>query len=1009
MNVRFFMKSIFLLLYTFSITGLFSQQSDLNANHTSAYNHAIQLYNNKAYAAAQKTFKEVVIKNNNTSYLTSDADYYAAMCAIKLNQTEAEKMVLNFVKNHPNSNKKEQAFLTIGNYYFANKKAAYALKWYSKVNFEGLSLAEQDELNFKTGYALLITGNLNLAKNHFLPLINNPNYGNQSKYYYGFISYKQGDYDTAEEHLAEIEESGSSENDVTYFLLDISFKAGKFEKCIETGKNIISKASRKEKSEISKIIGESYFNLKKYAEAIPYLKTYKGKRGKWNNTDYYQLGYAFYKQNDFENAVTYFNKIIGEKNTVSQNAYYHLAKSYLHLEKKSEALNAFKSASEMDFDAKIKEDASLNYAKLSYEEGNPYKSVAVVLQEFLATYPKSSHYQEINKLIITSYLYQQDYKGALTYLAKKKTDKNKALSKEISFYRGIQLFNQNKLQESYSFFTNATQSSDAAIKASALFWKAETDFQRSNFKKALNGFIQFKKTTNASKTAVFNQVDYHIAYSYFKLKEHANAADFYSKFLSKKGNDSSLNEDASIRLADCYFVTKRYPEAIKAYQGIIINGGIGADYAHYQKAISYGFIEENDQKISGLLTLINEYTTTSLQDDALFQLANTYVAIKENEKAHKTYNQLLKNHARSSYISKTLLRQGLLHYNDNQHQKALEKYKQIVTSYPNTNEAKEAVSNARNVYIDIGDVDAYARWVKTISFVNVTDADVDNTMYEAAENKFLENNTEKAIDGFTKYVARFPEGLHALKANFYAAQLLTKIQQPEKALSYYQFVIAKNQSEFSEESLNKLAQIYLEKEDWAQATPLLVRLEQEANYPQNTLFAQSNLMKGYYQSDQFKKAVLYAEKVLKKENLSERLRSDANIIIARSAFKTNDLTTAETYYSAVEKTAQGEMKAETLYYNAYFKNQQKKFTASNKVVQNLIANYSSYKYWGVKSYVIMAKNQYGLKDAYQATYILENIIKNFTQFQDVITEAERALKDIQTKEAKTNDSVTPKN
>jgi hypothetical protein len=57
----------------------------------------------------------------------------------------------------------------------------------------------------------------------------------------------------------------------------------------------------------------------------------------------------------------------------------------------------------------------------------------------------------------------------------------------------------------------------------------------------------------------------------------------------------------------------------------------------------------------------------------------------------------------------------------------------------------------------------------------------------------------------------------------------------------------------------------------------------------------------------------------------------------------------------------------------------------------------------------MAKNHYGLKDAYQATYILENIIKNFTQFQDVITEAQRELKDIQTKEAKTNDSVTPKN
>ena len=57
----------------------------------------------------------------------------------------------------------------------------------------------------------------------------------------------------------------------------------------------------------------------------------------------------------------------------------------------------------------------------------------------------------------------------------------------------------------------------------------------------------------------------------------------------------------------------------------------------------------------------------------------------------------------------------------------------------------------------------------------------------------------------------------------------------------------------------------------------------------------------------------------------------------------------------------------------------------------------------------MAKNYDALNDAYQATYILENIIKNFTQFEDVIQDAKRELSNIQTKEAKTNESVTPNN
>jgi TolA-binding protein len=41
-------------------------------------------------------------------------------------------------------------------------------------------------------------------------------------------------------------------------------------------------------------------------------------RKKWNNTDYYQLGYAYYKQNDFENAISQFNKIINGKDFSSK-------------------------------------------------------------------------------------------------------------------------------------------------------------------------------------------------------------------------------------------------------------------------------------------------------------------------------------------------------------------------------------------------------------------------------------------------------------------------------------------------------------------------------------------------------------------------------------------------------------------------------------------------------------------------------------------------------------------
>ena len=169
------------------------------------------------------------------------------MCAIKLNQTNADKKVTRFVNNYPSSTKKDRAYFNVGNYYFANKKAAYALKWYSKVNLEALSLANKKEINFKMGYAFLSTRNLDLAKNKFVLLINDPKYGNDSRYYFGYISYKQEDYEIAEKTLEEIADDEAYKSEVTYYLLDISFKAGRFEKCIEVG----TKTTRKCKTQRS--------------------------------------------------------------------------------------------------------------------------------------------------------------------------------------------------------------------------------------------------------------------------------------------------------------------------------------------------------------------------------------------------------------------------------------------------------------------------------------------------------------------------------------------------------------------------------------------------------------------------------------------------------------------------------------------------------------------------------------------------------------------------------------
>ena len=324
---------LFFLLVFVKTNPLLAQKSSIYTNNLKEYDRAVSLFKDNQYASAQFLFEKVKAETQDEE-IKSDCAYYDASCAVRLGHANADVLMESFLENYPTSSKSNQAYVEVAHFYFNEKNYQESLRWFEKVDESQLSTADRDRFNFQKGYSFFSSKNKKEATTYFNKVLKSEVYGSQAKYYLGFMAYEGDNYQEANKYFDAVSGDEKYAEKLSYYQADMNFKSGNFEKAIELGQKAMGKSTPAEKSELNKIIGESYFNLKKYNEAIPFLVAYKGKKGRWSNTDYYQLGYAYYKQNDFENAIAQFNKIVGGKDGVAQNAYYHLGESYLKLNQK---------------------------------------------------------------------------------------------------------------------------------------------------------------------------------------------------------------------------------------------------------------------------------------------------------------------------------------------------------------------------------------------------------------------------------------------------------------------------------------------------------------------------------------------------------------------------------------------------------------------------------------------------------------------------------------------------
>ena len=951
---------------------------DLQMQH---YQTALQIYKANSYARAYESFSRLQseIKDVN-SLVAINTRYYKSRSAMQLYHNDAEALMISFLNDYPNSTLYFEACRNLADYYFQKRAYPNALIYYQQIDITQIRKKYRELYKFQYAYCLFELGDYKAAAALFHDLLSTDNeFRNQSKYYFAYTSYIDLNFATAKKYFLELIDQGLYTDELPLYIAQIYHQQASYDEVLDFSLKYVDSIN-KESFEIYKLIAEAYYHKKDYAQCIYFFEQkYLQTEDKLDDLGYYLLGQAYYRIQEYSLASSAFNKIIVAEDSLAQNAYYYLADCYLQLGDKRSAQNAFESASYFNFNNRITEHSNFNFAKLCYELGYPYADPTMILQDFINDFPESEYTDEAYSYLVNAFLTHKDYSRAIKSMETNGLENLRLQQayQEVSYYRAVQLFNDGNYAKAVDHFNKSlVYKHNKNYEALAYYWKGESEYRLEQFESSIYTYGKFQNSASATTMPEFESSSYHIAYAQFKLWNFAKSIKAFEAFEANVTDSDIRLHDVYTRMGDAYYMLKDYSKAIEQYKKSIDLWGLDSDYAAYQIALAYQQLNEHQSVVECLKDFSAQFSSSTYRDDVFYIMGESYIKLQEPEKAIAMFRKVESEFPNSSYLANARMKIGLVLYNKESYQESIAEFKSIVANYPATSIAREAIRNARLVYVDLGDVQAYADWIETLSFVQISSSAMDSTSYESAELQYLKANYSKAYTGFESYLKNFKEGLFKLPANYYFAHSAQEIDSIDQALLAYEVVNSYHNNNFTSNSLKQAAILFQEKRLFNKAIERYLKLDRQAENVETQLFAKQGLMTCYFEIRDYNKAIEQAELILNSGRVDESLILDINTFVARAAFLNNDRFLAKEKYLFVEQVSQGDLKAEAMYHLAYLAFYEGDYEDSKQIIFEQSRLLPLYKNWLGKSFIILAKNYWEEKDVFQATHTLEQLILN---------------------------------
>jgi TolA-binding protein len=982
------MKKLYLPLLLSAFTSFsFAQKTFFFDDPQEKFNEAKEYYQKGQYNLAYPIFKELQqslkeIDKVNTPVVSQEITYYTIASALMQNEERAEQDALDYITVTKNTARVQMMSFQLAEFYFRQQRFSDAVGLYEQANIANLNNREIADMKFHQGYSYFTMQQFAQAK----PLLDairqmrsDPNYID-ANYYYGFIAFRDKNYGQALESFKVVENEPNYESTVPYYIAQIYYVQGRKDEALKYAEDKIKQGkSQYYDLELKQLLGHAYFEKKDYAKASTYLGDYVNRSKKVKREDLYELSYAYYQNTDYTKAIEGFKQLSGKEDSLSQHAMYLLGDSYLKTNQKANARNAFLFAASNSSNRTQREIARFNYAKLSYELG--YQDEALKsLKTFMTDYPNSQYRDEAVELLVGALANTNNYKDALTLLEgiQSPSQSVKRLLPRILYGRATELISDGRLAEADAMLDRVLKDpNNASVLALTNFWKGELAYRSNKIDDAIKYYYAYLNAgAPTSGEANEKNVKYNLGYTYYRKENYPVAKTFFEPLAANASLSSdALTQDAYVRTADVYFMSKNYTQARSMYDNVIRMSWSAEDYATFQRAMIAG-INNPTEKINTLNTMMRKFPQSNLVVDANMEIANTYLAQERFREAIPYLNNVVNATSNSSMKPQALLKLGIAYYNMNNNDNAVTTYKQLLNQYPNSPEADDALDNLKTIYVQQGRPGEYADVARQAG-KPLTENTQDSLTYAAAQIQYDAGRFDAALNSFSSYLQQFPSGEHSINANYYRAEIYNARKNWNNALTSYNIVAERAPNPFAERAVLQAARIsFFELKNYNEAEKYYAQLKQITASQENKLEAMRGLLRSQYQLQKWNDAAANAKELVAQKSASADDKALANMTIAKSAQMSGQYDVAINSFKQVVAVNKGAFAAEARYEiaNTWFMTDH--LSDAEKAAFEVINKSGSYDWWVTKAYILLGDVYLKQKDYFNAKATFQSVVDN---------------------------------